>query len=53
MLLAVALHEYLIDIKGVAVASVLVLQTTCINGSELNAPQTDGLAGDSYASFRE
>ena len=43
--------EDFIDVEGVAVASVLTLQSACINGSELYAPETDRLSGYSDASL--
>ena len=54
MLLAIDLHEDLINEEGVAVASVPSLQTACINSSELNAPEADGFAtNDDYPFGRQ
>ena len=41
MLLAVDFHEDFIDVKRVAIASVLSLQSTGIDRSELDAPEAD------------
>ena len=43
--------ENFIDEECIAVASVLALQSTCINGSELDTPEAEGLPGYSYAAF--
>ena len=53
MLLAVDLYKYLIDIEGIAVASVLAFQSTCINRSEFDTPEADRLAGYTNASLSE
>ena len=44
MLFAVDLHEDFIDIKGVTIAAVLSFQATGINGTKLDAPETDRLS---------
>jgi hypothetical protein len=41
MLYAVDSDEYLIDVEGVTVSSVLSLQSAGINGSELDTPKAD------------
>jgi hypothetical protein len=43
--------EDFVDEEGVAVTSVLALQSTCINGSELYAPEADCFSGYSDASL--
>jgi hypothetical protein len=51
VLLAIYLYEYFINVKGVAVASMLSFQSTSIDGTELNAPKADRFATDSDASL--
>jgi hypothetical protein len=53
MLLAVDLYKYLIDIEGIAVASVLAFQSTCINRSEFDTPEADRFPTDRDASLGE
>ena len=53
MLLAVDLYKYLIDIEGIAVASVLAFQSTCINRSEFDTPEADRFPTDRDASLDE
>ena len=53
MLLAVDLDENLINVEGVAVASVLTFQSACINGAELDAPEADRLPRDDDSAFSE
>jgi hypothetical protein len=53
VLLAVYLHEDFVDIKGITESSVSLLQSTCVCGSELDAPEADRFAADSNASFGE
>jgi hypothetical protein len=43
--------EYFVDEEGVAESSVLSFQSADVYRPELNAPEADGLVGDSYASF--
>ena len=45
--------EDFVDVEGVAVSSVLSLQSPCINGSELDAPETYCFSADSDSSFSE
>jgi hypothetical protein len=45
------LHEDLIDVEGIAIATVLTFQSACINGAKLDAPETDSFSGYSNASF--
>ena len=49
MLLAVDLDVDFIDIEGVAVTSILSLQSPRINGTELDAPQANRFSGDDDA----
>ncbi len=51
MLLAVDLHEDFVDVEGVAVASVLSLQSAGVFGSKLDAPETDRFPSDDDASL--
>ena len=52
VLLAIDSDEHFIDVEGVAIASVLSLQSSSVNRSELNAPEADGFSanGDSTLS---
>jgi hypothetical protein len=43
--------EDLIDIKGIAVASVLAFQSSSIDSSEFDASESDRLSSDGDASF--
>ena len=51
MLFSVDLHEDFIDEEGIAIASVLSLQAARIDGSELDAPESDSLATGRDASL--
>ena len=51
MLLAADLHKDLINVEGVAVASMLSLQTPGIFGAELDTPEADGFTADCDAAF--
>ena len=53
MLLAVYLHKDLIYEESIAIASVLAFQAACINGAELDTPETDCFSADGDASFSE
>jgi hypothetical protein len=53
MLFAVDLHKDFIDVKGVAVTSVLSFQPAGINCPELDAPRSDSFATYSDATFCE
>jgi hypothetical protein len=53
MLLAVDLHEYFINVEGIAVAPVLSLQAAGINGSELDTPETNRFSADGDAALSE
>jgi hypothetical protein len=53
MLLAIDFYEDLINVEGIAVTSVLPLQSAGIDGTELDAPETDGFSGYSDAPFSE
>ncbi len=43
--------EDFINVEGVAVASVIALQSTCINGAKLDTPEADRFATDNDASL--
>jgi hypothetical protein len=45
-LLAVYLHEDFVDVEGVTESSVPLLQSTCVFGSELDAPEADRFPSD-------
>jgi hypothetical protein len=51
VLLAVDFDENFINVESIAVASVLSLQSACVNGTELDAPKADRFAGDRDAAF--
>ena len=51
MLLAIDLHEDLIDEECIAVASVPPLQSSSVYNSEFDTPQANRFAADSYASL--
>ena len=53
MLFAVDLHEDFIDMEGIAVASVFAFQPASINGTELDAPETDRFSGYSDVSLSQ
>jgi hypothetical protein len=52
-LLVVDLHEGFINEEGIALASVLPLQSAGINGPELNAPKVNFFAVGGYAAFSQ
>jgi hypothetical protein len=52
-LLAIDLHEDLIDEQGIAETPMLSFQATCINGTEFDAPETDRFSANSDASLSE
>lgn len=51
MLIAVYLDEDFINIKGIAIASLLSFQAACTSGSELDTPETDRFAAYYDSSF--
>jgi hypothetical protein len=53
MLLAIYLYEDFIDVEGVAIASMLFLQSSGVDSSELDAPEPDGFVTDGNAAFSE
>jgi hypothetical protein len=53
MLLAVDLHEDFVNVKGVAVASVLSFQAACINRPEFDTPQANCFASDRDATLSQ
>jgi hypothetical protein len=48
---AVYLDEDLVNVKGIAIASMLSFQAASIDCSEFDAPQTDGFTADGNASL--
>ena len=50
---AVYLDEDFVNVKGIAVASMLSFQAPSIDCSEFDAPQTDGFTADGDASLSE
>ena len=53
MLLAVYLYEDLVDVEGIAIASVLMFQPASIDCSEFDASKSNCFAPDYDASLRE
>jgi hypothetical protein len=53
VLLAIDLHEYFIDVKGIAITLMLSLQSSSVYSSEFDAPQPDAFVTDSDAAFSE
>jgi hypothetical protein len=53
VLLAVDLHENLIDEKGIAETLVLSFQSPCIFGATLDTPEADRLVADCDTAFSE
>jgi hypothetical protein len=51
MLLPVDLDEDLIDVERVTIASVFSFQTTCKNGTKLDAPEADRFSTDGDTSL--
>ena len=51
MLLAIDLHEDLIDAEGIALTPVLSFQSACIDGAKLDTPEADGFMADGYATL--
>jgi hypothetical protein len=48
---AVDFHEYFIDLEGVTVASMLLLQSPGIDARKLDPPQADRFLTEGYAAF--
>ena len=53
MLFAVDLHKNFINIEGIAITSVLSLQSAGINGTKSDAPETDRFSTDCDASLSQ
>ena len=53
MLLAIHLYEYFINVEGISVAPMFAFQSACINGSELNAPESYRFSGYSDVSLSQ
>jgi hypothetical protein len=53
MLFAIDLYKDFINVECIAVASMLAFQSACINGAELDTPETDCLSADGDATFSE
>ena len=53
MLLPVDLHEDFVDVKGIAIDSLLPFQSAGINGSEIYTPEANRFAADDNAVFGE
>ena len=53
LLLAIDLDENLVDVKGVALALMLLFQAPGLFGSKVDAPEPDGLVADDDATFSQ
>ena len=53
VLFAIDLDEDFVDVESVAVATVSVFQSACIDRSEFFAPESDGLSADRYSPFSQ
>ena len=51
MLLTVDLYEDLIDVECIAVASMLSFQSSGVEGTELDTPESDSFSADGDAPF--
>ena len=51
MLLTIDFDEDFIDEEGVAIAPVLSFQSACINGAELDTPESDRFTTDGDAAL--
>lgn len=49
----VYLDEDFVDVKDIAVASMLSFQAACVDGAEFDALQTDGFTADGDPSFSQ
>jgi hypothetical protein len=53
VLLAVDLYENFIDVKGMTVDSIFLLQSPCVQSAKLDTPETDCCAADGKTSLGE
>jgi hypothetical protein len=53
LLLAIDLHEDLIDVERIAVTTVPLFQSTSVSSTKLDTPESDGFVADANASFGE
>jgi len=53
LLLAIDLHEDLIDVERIAVTTVPLLESTSVSSAKLNTPESDSSIADTNASFGE
>ena len=53
MLFAIDLHKDFIDVEGIAVSAMILIQLSGVDRSELNAPQSNRFPRDDDASFGE
>ena len=51
MLLTVDFHEDFIDVEGIAISTMLSLQSACIDSAEFYTPKPDGFAADGDAAL--
>ena len=49
MLLTIDLHKDFIDVEGIAIASMLSLQSSGVDGAKFDAPKADSLSGQGLA----
>ena len=52
-MLAVDLHEDLIEVERIAVASVSLFESASVSSAKLEPPESDGFVADTNASFGE
>ena len=53
LLLAIDLHDDLIDVERIAVTTVLLFESTSVSSARLDTPESDGCVADTNASFGE
>jgi hypothetical protein len=53
LLLAIDLHEDLIDVERIAATTVSLFESTSVSSAKLDTPESDGFVADTKASFRE
>jgi len=53
LLLAIDLHEDLIDVERIAVATVSLFESTSVSSAKLDTPESNGFVADANASFGE
>ncbi len=51
MLLTIDLHKYFVDVEGIAIATMLSLESAGVQGTKLDAPQADRIPSDDDAAL--